>query len=945
MNLRKTMTDVTTRARSVRHLPLLLFLSGLLAYGASFAWYMLAHFDFYNILRDVNIDDSFYYFTIARNLAEGKLSTFDGGITRTNGYHPVWMLLITPFFWIFDLKAALFGIKAFEIMLVAGAVVLIVMAAYLARLPWILLLAVLPALYQNSWLIHGTEAAAALFMLGLLFCALVLFARNPTRWRWLLAVVAFLLPWVRLEYAAISLAATAALYFVERPQRKRPSDGPFAWDSLVRSLSSFDNATVPLLSACVGILVYFAYNLFLFGGIVPVSGAVKAAWSQVSFTKEGYDLVQNFKDMFQFHFLDEKYLLVALEVCAYMLVILYFRQRSLSRTCEDRLRMIFFIGVFSLAAGHLMKFAQTVFMMHPSIVSWSQWYYVPAYLMMALIVPVRCFVAIHFIHCFVGPKFPRMAVFAKYGIIAVAAIFMVHKSDYPYPYAYVDIRRDNHGSHNAISTPISKYATTQLANRILPDRSVVGSWNNGIIGFFSRFPVVNLDGLVNSYDYFQKALGSGKMADYLNLNLNQMYSEDTVEFFHHMFGITHFSEYIPITSLAYDRFAADDFGNVYFVGGVPFDYRLPRVSIFWSKDPPRTSQNEIEHASRFWKRMRPHFDLETDGVGAIVDRRLVQVFARECETEEGGSSLVLLFDEERWISGVLNPWENLWHPGFCTDTILLPPDAGRPIRMEVVSLGGDVSRVLGEAPEVVRSGYDVYLHKKQLVYVNRQCDEDADTSAMFFVRVTPVDHSDLPFAQTPFVTRRYHDVSLDFPFVDFGRRMGNTCIAVRALPEYDIARVRTGQYSPGGTDLWEGWIRLDVDAGWIVGVFDRAEPAIRSDFDVYHDGDRLLYTGGECGDKKVAPHFFLHVYPEDEGDLPVSHRKHGYHNLDFRFETRRVPLDLYFKDTPAPEGVKCIAVVDLPGYEVARIRTGQIVPGESMLWHSEFGVGRKTPPN
>ena len=32
---------------------------------------------------------------------------------------------------------------------------------------------------------------------------------------------------------------------------------------------------------------------------------------------------------------------------------------------------------------------------------------------------------------------------------------------------------------------------------------MVGSWDSGVIGYFSRFPVVNLDGLVNSYDYLR----------------------------------------------------------------------------------------------------------------------------------------------------------------------------------------------------------------------------------------------------------------------------------------------------------------------------------------------------------------------------------------------------------------------------------------------------------
>src|SRR6185436_2667256 len=40
-------------------------------------------------------DDAYYYFVIARNLAHGLGSTFDG-IVPTNGYHPLWMLVLVP---------------------------------------------------------------------------------------------------------------------------------------------------------------------------------------------------------------------------------------------------------------------------------------------------------------------------------------------------------------------------------------------------------------------------------------------------------------------------------------------------------------------------------------------------------------------------------------------------------------------------------------------------------------------------------------------------------------------------------------------------------------------------------------------------------------------------------------------------------------------------------
>ena len=40
-------------------------------------------------------DDAFYYFVIARNMALGRGISFDGMIP-TNGFHPLWGLLITP---------------------------------------------------------------------------------------------------------------------------------------------------------------------------------------------------------------------------------------------------------------------------------------------------------------------------------------------------------------------------------------------------------------------------------------------------------------------------------------------------------------------------------------------------------------------------------------------------------------------------------------------------------------------------------------------------------------------------------------------------------------------------------------------------------------------------------------------------------------------------------
>jgi hypothetical protein len=49
-------------------------------------------------------DDAYYYFKVAQNITEGKGSSFDG-INPTNGYHPLWLVICIPIFFLarFDL--------------------------------------------------------------------------------------------------------------------------------------------------------------------------------------------------------------------------------------------------------------------------------------------------------------------------------------------------------------------------------------------------------------------------------------------------------------------------------------------------------------------------------------------------------------------------------------------------------------------------------------------------------------------------------------------------------------------------------------------------------------------------------------------------------------------------------------------------------------------------
>ena len=740
-----------------------LFIGGILAYGAGFAWYMLDRFDLINLVSNTH-DDAFYYFQIARNLAEGKFSTFDGGITRTNGYHPLWLLLTTPFYWVFDKEAALFAIRAFEIMLVAGGVALAAAAARLARMPWYLMFAALPMLYHIPFMIAGMEAAAALFMLGLFILAVCLFARNPARWKWPLAAVAFALPWVRLEYIAISLAATAALCFVEWSRRESlpPVEGDGeglgtperGWPFRAR-----DEHVAPLLGAVAGILVYFAYNGTVFGGVTPVSGATKQMWSQARWEREGgYSLVQNFRDILHLPAFDYE-LLVALEVCAYVVLVWWFARRSRSR--EDWLQLAFLVGVFSLAAGHLAKFAQTVLTIHPALGPWP-WYFVPAYLLMTLIVPVRGYVAIYFIRRFIGPRSPWAANILSVGIVIAAAVFLFARADFTGPFQRaeaisVSTRTDDKWiktvSNNEWTEAV--YGGTQLMNRVLPEDSVLGAWDmGGTIAYFSRSPVVNLDGLVNSYDYFHAANADRDGHD----KLTPLYRE---------FGITHF--------------AVIESSGV-FNNGVELQLR--------PSGPPADENT----AARTWERIEPHFDHQSDGIGLIVDGRLTQAFVRNCTPNE----LIVFSRVGPGEETVAKAWTRT-QTGLCVAALVLPHNAFPPVTIETVPMGDYMARLAGDGPPVIRSDWDVYLVEDSLIYVRDPCSPE-DVEPEFFLHVDPVDVNDLPSH------RKQHGFD-GFNFAVRNHLLdGKVCVARRELTDfaYAIAAIRTGQFNGEGQRIWEG---------------------------------------------------------------------------------------------------------------------------------------------
>ena len=101
------------------------------------------------------------------------------------------------------------------------------------------------------------------------------------------------------------------------------------------------------------------------------------------------------------------------------------------------------------------------------------------------------------------------------------------------------------------------------------------------------------------------------------------------------------------------------------------------------------------------------------------------------------------------------------------------------------------------SPSWLKAVFDIHIGESTLTYLKSPCSA-ADVQARFFLHVVPEDPEDLPADR-----RRYGFDNLDFHYpANTALALGGRCIAERALPDYPIVRIRTGQFTPEGDRVW-----------------------------------------------------------------------------------------------------------------------------------------------
>lgn len=467
----------------------------------------------------VTREDGFYYFQIARNVARGAGSSFDG-LHTTNGYQPLWLLALLPVFRLVAApEPALSAAIALQALLMTGGAAALyrlarlqlgVPAALLAALIWLALTC------RES--LGGLEFALnALLLMAAAQLYLTRFtgpaaARLGEAWRLgVLLALAFL--------ARVDNLALAAVVWLALLWRARRADA--------KSLLA---AGLPV---AVTVGAYAFTNLRLFGHAFPVSGAVKREWSRhlleldPNFQAGGYWLAKGQHLLWPLRNLPQRHALLltlgSAGTGALLLIAALARRADGPRGQAARALLAWApLGAFSLiqVLGYgLLLHGELSFVAAP-------WYFVVQPLLASL---AAAALAQGLLAALARrARAPRARLLRMLPAAACIGVVL---------WTVASVRR--WAERDAL---LVTYAAAAWTRASLPEHARIGSWHAGAIGYLSGRTVVNLDGLVNSWEFFE----SGQR------DLCRYWQDTGTEYLVDMFAGTRAAVYAP----AYAAYAA-----------------------------------------------------------------------------------------------------------------------------------------------------------------------------------------------------------------------------------------------------------------------------------------------------------------------------------------------------------------------------------------------------
>ena len=448
----------------------------LVGFGASLG---LAFAPLNFLLLNLIPDDSFYYFQIARNIVHGLGSTFDG-INPTNGYHPLWLLILLPIYHFFSagivldiepIRAALVLSALFNGVL--GLTLLAVLGRYTSR-QWIKT-AALAVWFFNPFnlysMVNGLETPLSLLLIILFVLCAIRVSERVTWQRLIIAgVVAGLMMLARLDNVFYFVMFLVWLVY----------------DGGVRD--GFRRVLFAGVPATIIVAPWLVWNYVTFGMVfTSASAATTLVEHQLIVQDHGPSILQKMKAVI---FLSDYWLRnIAMQTGApsVFFVLLgvtlgwfVYAARSF-RLYISRIPIEWF-----LFGGFVLNFIAN------ASIRWSprEWYFIPLHLFMAM------WIAWLLEKLREDGKLRTDLVVV--GVLLTLSLFYISWSK---------------NLRNAYNTGGQALVATLWMNDNLPNDAILGAFNAGSVGYFSTHRLINLDGLVNNRAY--EAMRERRVWDYV----------------------------------------------------------------------------------------------------------------------------------------------------------------------------------------------------------------------------------------------------------------------------------------------------------------------------------------------------------------------------------------------------------------------------------------------
>lgn len=473
------------------------WLTCLIIAASAFLQILIVSQDMRTLVATVLPDDAFYYFQIARNIGSGVGSTMDG-VHLTNGYHPLWMMILVPLFKYFStpypnelpIHIALFIQIGFNIVtaFICARLLRRVSGDPLVRAFGIFILLLNP--FYLYYTVNGMETSLSLMLLSMFMWLGLRYETQTTRNRALvLGLVGGLVTLARLDL--LVFVSTFPVWLLTHYRRR----------TILTDFISFSAGVLIL------VIPYFVWNYVTFHMFLTSASQAAGFAAHAEFTQAfGHGLMAYIRGhigvvRFALRQLVEQSAMPAIVYILCGATISLLARHDLRSSYRRNMPLIF---VFAIAFG--------LFFLADSLVRAvvREYYFMSFYILLSLAMVASIQMLIR----------SGMNKYARYWILMLLFAGSA--------YSFLDTWASHMlpGRNPSMNSQAWAIDAAEWARLNLPAHSRIGTMGSGVLTYYAQQPVVNLDGLVNISAY--QAMREHRVGAYILAETDYVWADPTV---------------------------------------------------------------------------------------------------------------------------------------------------------------------------------------------------------------------------------------------------------------------------------------------------------------------------------------------------------------------------------------------------------------------------------